>query len=83
MSGLSIYDCLQVSDWTKVSRVDSAFDHAHLGYLAEETLSESFVGGASGIARDLVGDREWQEGLCQASGDVALEGETQSPLWAA
>ena len=54
-----------------------------LGYLAEETLSESFVGGASRVARDLVGHREWQEGLCQASGDVAMEGEVEGIVRAA
>jgi hypothetical protein len=50
----------------------------NLGYLTEETLSESFVGGASGVACDLVGDRERQEGLCQASGDVAVEGKLKA-----
>ena len=54
-----------------------------MGYRAEETLSESFVGGASGVTRDLVSDREWQEGLCQASGDVALEGEVEGIVRAA
>ena len=83
MSGLSIYDCLRVSDWTKVSRVDSGFDHANLGHLTEETLSESFVGGASGVARDLVGAGEREEGILAASGDVAMEGEVEGVIRAA
>lgn len=54
--------------------------YAHLGHLAQETLSESFVGGASGVARDLVGDRERQEGVFEESGDVTVEGEAESPV---
>lgn len=49
-----------------------------MGYFTEETLSESFVGRASGVARDLVGDCEWQEGLCQASGDVGWRGKLRA-----
>ena len=54
-----------------------------MGYLAEETLPESFVGGASGVARDLVGAGEWKEGILAASGDVAMEGEVEGVIRAA
>jgi hypothetical protein len=42
-------------------------NNAYLGYLAEEVMSAAFVGSASGVARDLVGDRERKEGVCAAS----------------
>ena len=43
---------------TSRSMIQRVRNSEDLGYLAEETLSESFIGGASGVARDLVGDRE-------------------------
>jgi hypothetical protein len=55
----------------------------NLGYLAEEVVSESFVGRASGVARDLVGDRERQEGVFAASGDIEMEGEAEISVWSA
>ena len=51
-----------------------------LGYLAEETLSESFVGGASGVARDLVGPSERKKGILAASRDVAVDGKVEGAL---
>jgi hypothetical protein len=42
-------------------------NNAYLGYLAEEVMSAAFTGGASGTARDLVSDRERQEGVFEAS----------------
>lgn len=52
-----------------------------LGYLAKEIVPKSFIGRAPGVARDLVGAGEWEEGLCVASGDVALEGKIEGALW--
>lgn len=54
-----------------------------MGYFAEETLSESFIGRASGVACDLVGSGEREEGILAASGDAALEGKVESALWPA
>jgi hypothetical protein len=47
---------------------------AYMGCSTEKTLPRAFVRGASGVARDLVGDRERQAGVFAASGDVAMEG---------
>ncbi len=45
--------------------------NAHLRSVAEEVAPESFAGGASGVACDLVGLDEQQEGLSAALGALS------------
>jgi hypothetical protein len=57
--------------------------YENLGYLAKEIVQEALIRGASGVACDLVGAGEREEGVCTASGDVAMEGEVEGVVWAA
>jgi|SRR5678809_817899 len=57
--------------------------YENLGYPAKEIVPESFAWRASGVARDLVGNCKWQEGVCAASRDIEMEGKAEGSVWTA